>query len=340
MQNYRNKDATHQDHLLAKAFKKSLLKSNPEPVFSQGYIPVWTKKSHKSVIGEFEYVHRDCFVLPRAGAVSFRSILNGIRRQKPLLGYEYKDQEGGTITKPISALTEAELVKALKNLSLILYSAGDEKKWIHFGETGDANIILLADQLKADGRLGRIPLKVLLNKYVSCIFNGYGKEGVKHEQLDFEKQLLNEHRIPVADVDAIYGTALSLVATLRNKNPEITKEYKESQKASMRAMIQALCDDIQTGKRKRVLPPPPDRRDHPVPAEMNLVELRMKMDHEALSIIQQAAKLLHDPRRTQENIDGVASKRSQLVREYNYTEEQADLAIRAALWKLQYPNSK
>ena len=226
----------------------------------------------------------------------------------------------------------------MKNLSLILYSCDDEKKWLHFGQNGEADIILLADQLKAEGRLGRIPLKVLLNKYVSSIFRGHGKEGVNHDMIDFEKQLLNEYRVPIADVDAICGTAMSLVATLRNKDPKISIEYKQEQKANMRDMIQALCDDIQTGKRKRILPVPPVKKDQS--PEVNLVELKMKMDHEARNIINQAAKLLHDPRRTQENLDGVALKRDQLVRDYGYTQEQAELAIRAALWKLQYPNSK
>lgn len=340
MQNYRNKDASHQDHVIVKAFKKQLLITRPATEFCHGYIPVWAKRSRKSVIDHFEYTHKDGFVIPRAGAVSFRSILNTIRREKPLLGYEYKDQEGNAIIKPISDLTEAELVRSLKKLSLILYSAEDEKKWLHFGPAGEANIILLADQLKAEGRLGRIPLKILLNKYVSSIFRGYGKEGINHDMINFEKQLLSEHRIPIADVDAIYGKALSLVAILRNKDPEITKEYKESQKASMRAMIQALCDDIQTGKRSRVLSAPPVIKDHTLPGEMNLVELRMKRDQEALDIIKQAGKLLHDPRRTQVIMDGVAIKRDQLIREYNYTGEQAELAIRGALWKLQFPNSK
>ena len=106
MQNYRNKDATHQDHLLAKAFKKQLLKTRPEVEFCHGYIPIWTKRSGSDAVREFEYVHRDGFILPRAGARSLRSILNKIRTSKPMASYEHKNPEGNSIVKPIRDLTE------------------------------------------------------------------------------------------------------------------------------------------------------------------------------------------------------------------------------------------
>ncbi len=229
--NYRNKDASHHDHLVVKSFKKLLLKTNLKPVLSQGYIPIWAKRSGKDCINEFELTQRDCFVLPRSGADSLRSILNGIRREKPLLVYEYKDHDGNIITKPITELTEAELIRSLKKLSLVLYSAEDEKKWLHFTEVNEANIILLADQLSEKGRLGRVPLRKLLTKYCSHI----SRTGEADWQLD--DQLLNEHRLSKAEVDTFADSAKNLKIELKKCGKD-----KTAKKVLIDAMVKQIAD--------------------------------------------------------------------------------------------------
>ena len=245
MQNYRNKDATHQDHVIAKAFKKQLLITRPVAELCHGYIPVWAKRSHKSVIDHFEYTHKDGFVIPRAGGVSFRSILNRIRRTKTFEKFELRDQGGNIISKPIAELSEGDLIRSLKSLSLVLYADEDEKKWIHFGPAGEANIILLAEQLQEAGRLGKIPLRKLLFKFCSHI----SRTG--EIDWDLDKQLINEHRLSKTEVDRFVDASQELRTELKKCGKD--KEAKSLLKAAMEKRIKDFCEQVDKGAKRAVI---------------------------------------------------------------------------------------
>ena len=326
--NYRSKDVSHQDHLLVKAFKKQLLKTRPEVELCHGYIPVWTKRSGSDAIREFEYVHRDGFILPRAGARSLRSILNKIRTSKPMASYEHKNLEGNSIAKPIRDLTEAELIRSLKNLSLILYSAEDEKKWLHFSEVGEANIILLADQLKEDGRLGKIPLRKLLLKYCSHI----SRTG--EIDWDLDKQLINEHRLAKKEVEAFIAASQKLRSELKKCGRD--KEAKSLLKAAMEKRIKAFCEQVDSGvKRVEAILPEIPAVSLSVPAE----DPEMRRQGDINTIVRKIATLEAVPYKTEEEWGEITALCDTLVNNYGLSRDTVDRRRADARWERTFPKA-
>lgn len=233
MKNYHNPKATFQDHMIAKSFKKGLLRTGLLPSISHGFIPVWGWSAGKPAVVDYEPVHDSFYSIPVAGPNSLRSILSGIRRDKPFETFTYSDTAGTIVTKSISQLSELDLIKALKNLSLVVFEEKDLQKSIRFGVTGDKFIILKTDQLSINGRLGRIPLFVLINKYVGHIVN--------HGEVywNFDTQLLDEHKISSSDVDAFCNAAKDL----REKLSQCDKSNK-SERAKLRRPVRKLISDF------------------------------------------------------------------------------------------------
>ncbi len=308
--NYRNKDASHQDHLVVKSFKKLLLKTTLKPVVSQGYIPIWSKRSGKNIIKEFEPVERNCFILPRAGTASLRSILNGIRREKPLLIYEYKNQEGNVVTKLITELTEAELVRSLKKLSLILYSAEDEKKWLHFTEFNEANIILLADQLSEKGRLGRVPLRKLLTKYCSHI----SRTG--EVDWDLDSQLINEHRLSKAEVEDFIVAAKNLKIELKKCGKD--REAKDNLIAIMEKQIMDFCEIVNRGSKRTALTQEPSLIDTVSPVE----DPELRRQHEFNTSIRSLDLLWAQRQKNAADMDKIYKLEQEIIKETGLSRDE------------------
>lgn len=327
--NYRNKDASHQDHLLVKAFKIQLLKTKPEAEFCHGYIPIWIKRSASDTIREFEYVHRDGFILPRAGARSLRSILNKIRTSKPIPSYEYKGREG-KVTKPITDLTEADLVRSLKKLSLVLYSAEDEKKWIHFGQNGEADIILLAEQLKAGGRLGKIPLRKLLFKFCSHI----SRTG--EIDWDLDKQLINEHRLPKSEVEAFVTASQGLKLELKKCGKD--KEAKAILKAAMEKMIKDFCEQVDRGAKRAEVVISQETPVISTPA-LHTEDPELRRQGDINTIIRKIATLEAVPYKTEEEWGEITALCDALINDYGLSKETVDRRRADARWERTFPKN-
>lgn len=231
MNNYRNLSIPGQDFRIVGAFKKHLLHGSPEAIPYTGFIPVWNWDKEVPRIIDYECTNVSCFVLPVAGPVSLRSILNSIRRDKPVPVYEFTQFDGTPGAKPIGSLTEADLVKVLKNLSLLVLPTEDPGKWKH-ENTGERFIVLKSEQLGAAGRFGKVPLRELLSLAVGRIL----KTGEVDYKLDH--QILHEHRLPADDVNAIYEAASNVH---KNLTSERNKMVRNSLKQSLVQMLDLYC---------------------------------------------------------------------------------------------------
>lgn len=241
MKNYKRKNISPQDFMLVKAVKKWLLKTDLKPVTVQGFVPIWSQQLGKFVVSEFEPAQPECFIL---SVSDLRSISSSIRKDKPVAEIKFTTREGLEIVKPIADIAVSDLINALKNLSLILFSAADETKWFHHRPDGK-QVALKAEQLSKKGRISKVPLRDLLTKYCKHITH----EGETNWDLD--RQLLNEHRLLKADVDHFADASTKLKTLLKNCGKN--KEAKSILINKMESKIEDYCDAIKRGDQPKLL---------------------------------------------------------------------------------------
>jgi hypothetical protein len=244
--NYRNPKVTHQDFMIARCFKKHLLAGNPELKSHNGYIPVWHWRDEEII--DYEHVTGDYFILPHAGPVSFRSILRGIQKDKPVAVYDVNHLDGTIEARQTASMSEADLMRVLKKLSLVIFSEADETKLKHF--TGDEKFyVLKADQLSTEGRLGKIPLRTLLLKYIKHIISE-NNPGMTPD-MDLDNQLLNEHRITKSEIEVFYNDAKDF--RIGRKKCGKDKASRDLLGVVMSKKVDDFCEAVKSGG-KRIVP--------------------------------------------------------------------------------------
>lgn len=239
MKSLRNPNASFQDHKIVKSFKKQLIRIGLEPVFEHGHLPVWGWQSGQPAIVAYEYVHDVFFVLPVTGLKGFRSMVSGIRQDKPIENFTYCDKNDAAVTVPFSHLSETDVIRALKNLSLVVFAEENQQKAFHFRD-GKKFILLKSGQLLLTGRLGKTPLQILIKKSVGRIIR-YGDF-----DLGLDSQLLNEHKIPKSDVDAFYAAARELKLNLS----ECAKDDKAGRSKLIRPLRKKIKEYCEARKTK------------------------------------------------------------------------------------------
>lgn len=281
--NYHNPMPAKQSRELVKAVKIQVMKCVPAVQSVTGFIPIWAWNEAKVV--DYELVHKDCYALPIEGETgSLRAIVAAIRREKPISTFSVKTADGTVITKPIRALSELELTKALCDFSQVILAEESPKKWIQFLPAGKF-IFLKMDQLAPGKNLSLPPLKVLINRYIGRVHR------TGEPDWNIDHQLLIGYRLTKEEINGLFMWARKL-----RKLDEAKLDRKPALRA-LQALRKKVCAEIAlVGKRQR---PVKSQKDMPVfpaistaiplsavnPVEGNIAELKMKRDHEIISLV-------------------------------------------------------
>ena len=236
--NYRKPKVSSQDIQIGKAFKICILRSKLEAKFISGFIPVWPWNGVKVEPVGYEYIHKDCIILPNSGEHSLRSFANKIRREKSVAEFCFEDKDGNTLYRPIADFTEKNLLRVLKNLSWIVVPVEDYKKHLWFSDSGEKYIVLRPEQLSSGQRISKIPLRELIIMYVEYTIN--------HGEVnwDYDHQLLHEHRLSCAEIKKLTDAVNTL-----NKGDK-------SMRAKLKDEVSQIIDDL-CESRKKVMAPLP-----------------------------------------------------------------------------------